>query len=183
MEDIPKVTIDATYFDQVDRVLGKESVLGRYHGDNYLANIAYQSPIGTLVGFGYWLSFREAPRDSSQTLGVRLSGEKSIGDIKLAYLASYAKQQDYTVNPLDYDDNFYAFELIGTLREWSLGGGFEVLEGDGVKGFATPLATFHKFLGWADKFTTTPPNGLRRRYATLGYARKSVGVLDTLLRA
>jgi hypothetical protein len=31
---IPKLTIDSTYFNQVNRVLGKESVLGRYHGDS-----------------------------------------------------------------------------------------------------------------------------------------------------
>jgi len=179
-KSIPKLTIDATYFDQVNRVLGKESTLGRYHGDSYLANVAYQSPIGTFTGFGYWLSFEEAPRDSSQTLGLRLSGEKPLKAIKLAYLASYAKQRDYAVNPRNYDDDSYAFELIGTLREWSFGGGFEELDGDGVKAFATPLATFHKFLGWADKFTTTPPNGLKRRYATLGYARKNVALLDTL---
>jgi hypothetical protein len=179
-KSVPKLTLDATYFDQVNRVLGKESALGRYHGDSYLANVAYQSPIGSIVGFGYWLSFEEAPRDSSQTLGMRLSGEKSAKTLKLAYFASYAKQKDYTGNPLRYDEDSFAAELIGTLREWSLGGGFELLEGDGVKGFATPLATFHKFLGWADKFTTTPPNGLKRRYATLGYARKNVGVLDTL---
>ena len=179
-KSIPKLTIDATYFNQVNRVLGKESVLGRYHGDNYLANVAYQTPIGNLVGFGYWLRFAEAPRDSSQTVGMRLSGEKSLKNLKLAYLASYATQQDYTGNPLHYDDDFYAFELIGTVREVSLGAGLEVLAGDGVKGFATPLATIHKFCGWADKFLTTPPNGLKRRYATLGFARKGVGVLDTL---
>ncbi|HWL73200.1 MAG TPA: hypothetical protein VNQ74_04965, partial [Burkholderiaceae bacterium] len=35
-QSIPKLTIDATYFNQVNRVLGKESALGRYHGDSYL---------------------------------------------------------------------------------------------------------------------------------------------------
>ena len=55
-----------------------------------------------------------------------------------------------------------------------------MLEGDGVRGFSTPLATLHKFDGWADKFLTTPPNGLERRYVTLGYTTKGVGVLDTL---
>ena len=56
-QSIPKLTIDATYFNQVNRVLGKESALGRYHGDGYLANVRYQTPIGSLVGFGYWLGF------------------------------------------------------------------------------------------------------------------------------
>ena len=57
---------------------------------------------------------------------------------------------------------------------------YEVLEGNGVRGFSTPLATLHKFDGWADKFLTTPPNGLERRYVTLGYTTKGVGFLETL---
>lgn len=179
-QSIPKLTIDATYFNQVNRVLGKESALGRYHGDSYLANFGYQTPIGSLVGFGYWLDLEEAPRDSSQTIGMRLSGKESVSALELAYLASYATQQDYAGNPLRYDEDFYVFELIGTLREVSLGAGIEMLDGDGVKGFTTPLATVHKFLGWADKFGVTPPDGLEHRYATLGFARKSVGVFATL---
>jgi hypothetical protein len=54
------------------------------------------------------------------------------------------------------------------------------MEGNGVRGFSTPLATLHKFDGWADKFLTTPPNGLERRYVTLGYTKKGLGVLDTV---
>jgi len=40
-------------------------------------------------------------------------------------------------------------------------GGYEVLEGGSGEGtFTTPLATLHAFNGWADKFLTTPDNGL-----------------------
>ncbi len=152
---LSKLTIDVTYIDQVNRVLGKESALGRYHGDSYLANLGYKTPLGTLTGFGYWLAFDEAPRDSSQTVGVRFAGERVVKTVKLAYLASYARQEEYENNPLHYQDDFYVVELTGTLREVSVGAGLEVLEGDGVKGFTTPLATVHKFCGWADKFTTT----------------------------
>jgi hypothetical protein len=177
---IRNLSVDVTYLNLVNRVFGKDSPVGRYHGDSYLMNVAYQTPIGKLSGFGYLLDFEEAQRDSSQTLGVRLAGERPVQRIKLAYSASYAKQREYADNPLDYEDDFLAFELTGTFRQYSLGGGMEVLYGDGVKGFATPLATLHKFDGWADKFLTTPPNGLERRYVTLGYLTKGVGVLDTL---
>lgn len=177
---ISRLTIDVTYIDQVNRVLGKESALGRYHGDSYLANVGYRTPLGTLTGFGYWLAFDEAPRDSSQTVGVRFSGERALKKVKLAYLASYARQEEYENNPLHYQDDFYVVELTGTLHDVSIGAGLEVLEGDGVKGFTTPLATVHKFCGWADKFTTTPPNGLKRRYVSAGVARKNVMGLDSL---
>ena len=39
--------------------------------------------------------------------------------------------------------------------------GFERLEGNGTVALQTPLATLHAFNGWADKFLSTPANGLR----------------------
>ncbi|MEO5578866.1 MAG: hypothetical protein ABIR25_07450, partial [Sphingomicrobium sp.] len=43
-----------------------------------------------------------------------------------------------------------------------------------------PLATLHKFQGWADKFLTTPPEGLRDLYASGGYGWKNVGGFDAI---
>ena len=37
---------------------------------------------------------------------------------------------------------------------------------DGEYGFSTPLATLHKFNGWADKFLGTPAVGLQDLYFT-----------------
>jgi hypothetical protein len=186
VKPMPKLTFDLSYLNQVNRVFGKDAPItpaspaGRYHGDSYLANVAYQTPFGKLTGFSYLLDFEETQglADSSATYGLRFTGEKPVGKIKLAYMASYATQSDYAGNPLNYDDDFYAAEFTGTLREYSLGVGMEVLEGNGVKGFTTPLATLHKFDGWADKFLTTPANGLQRRYVTAGYQKKKVGMLD-----
>ena len=174
------VTVDVTYFDQVNRVFGKDSPVGRYKGDNYLANVSYQFPVGKLTGFAYLTDFEEAPRDSAETLGARFTGEKPVKAVKVAWLASWARQTERANNPLDFAEDFYTVELTGTFRQYSLGAGLEVLEGNGVRGFSTPLATMHKFDGWADKFLTTPPNGLERRYVTLGYLRKGLGILDTL---
>jgi hypothetical protein len=177
---IPNLTVDLSYVDQVNRVFGKESPVGRYHGSSYLANVSYQMPVGKLTGFAYLLDFEEAPRDSSETFGIRFTGERPVKKIKLAWVASFARQQERANNPLSYEADFYTAELTGTFRQYSVGAGYEMLEGDGVKGFATPLATLHKFDGWADKFLTTPPNGLERRFVTLGYLKKGFGVLDTL---
>jgi hypothetical protein len=179
-KSVKNLTLDVTYLDQVNRVFGKDSPVGRYHGDNYLANVAYQLPLGKLTGFAYLTEFDEAPRDSAQTLGVRFSGEKPVQKVKVAWLVSWAQQTGRANNPLDFSQDFYAAELTGTFRQYSLGIGCEVLEGDGVRGFSTPLATLHKFDGWADKFLSTPPNGLERRYVTAGYTRKGLGVLETV---
>jgi hypothetical protein len=179
-KSVRNLTVDVTYFDQVNRVFGKDSPVGRYKGDNYLANVAYQLPLGKLTGFAYLTDFKEAPRDSAETLGARFTGEKPVQKVKVAWLASWARQTERANNPLSFAEDFYTLELTGTFRQYSLGAGYEVLEGNGVRGFSTPLATLHKFDGWADKFLTTPPNGLERRYVTLGYTKKGLGILDTL---
>ena len=177
---VKNLTVDVTYLDQVNRVFGKDSPVGRYHGDNYLANVAYQLPIGKLTGFAYLTDFDEAPRDSAQTLGARFTGEKPVQKVKVAWLVSWARQTERANNPLNFSEDFYTAEVTGTFRQYSVGVGYEVLEGDGVRAFSTPLATLHKFDGWADKFLTTPPNGLERRYVTLGYTKKGLGLLDTV---
>ena len=50
--------------------------------------------------------------------------------------------------------------LKSAIKSLSIWAGYEVLEGDDNGSFATPLATAHKFQGFADrKFLTTPNNG------------------------
>lgn len=183
---VPNLTIDVAYVDQVNRVFGKESPQGRYEGDSFLGNVSYQLPIGKVTGFGYWLEFDPvtgvpaAVRDSSETFGLRFAGERPLSKIKLAYAASYATQQQYSDNPLNFDNDYYLLELTGTYRQYYVGLGMETLEGNGVKGFTTPLASLHKFQGWADKFLTTPPDGIEDRYLNAGFTLKGLGPLDTL---
>lgn len=182
---VTNLTVDVAYVEQVNRVFGKASPQGRYEGDSYLANVSYQFAAGRLTGFGYWLEFAPiagvpaAVRESSETFGVRFTGERPLSKFKLAYVASYAAQQEYGDNPLGFDNDYYLLELTGTYRQYYLGLGVEMLEGDGVKGFTTPLATLHKFQGWADKFLTTPPDGIDDRYVNAGFTLKGLGPLDT----
>lgn len=185
-KSVTNLTLDATYLNQVNRIYGKDSPQGRYNGDSFLGNVGYQFPIGKLTGFGYWLEFDPIPnvtaavRDSSMTYGLRFAGERALSTLKLAYAASYAEQEDYGDNPISFDNDYYLLELTGTYRQYYVGLGLETLSGDGVKGFTTPLATLHKFQGWADKFLTTPVDGVEDMYLNAGFTLKGVGVLDTL---
>jgi hypothetical protein len=185
-KSITNLTLDATYLNQVNRVFGKDSPQGRYHGDSALLNAGYQTKVGKITAFGYLLEFENivgvagAVRDSSSTYGLRFAGETPAGKIKLGYSASYATQTDYADNPLDFDLDYFMGELTATFRQYSVGAGIENLEGNGAKGFTTPLATLHKFNGWADKFLATPANGLEDKYVNVGAAFKGVGPLDTL---
>lgn len=185
-KSIKNATFDIAYVSQVNRVFGKESPQGRYEGDSILANASYQFPVGKLTGFGYLLEFDPiaavpaAVRDSSQTYGVRFAGEKPFSAMKLGYAASYATQSERADNPLSFDLDYYLAELTASVGKYSFGAGYEVLEGNGTKGFTTPLATLHKFQGWADKFLATPVDGIEDAYVNAGMNFKALGPIETL---
>lgn len=152
-------------------------------GDNVFANLGYKTPYGTLTGFAYLVDQDEIEvsgfRNSSQTYGARFAGSTPMSKaIKLTYAASYARQSDYHHNPNDYSADYYLGELGVTASGFTVGGGYEVLgadKGAALTSFQTPLATLHKFQGWADKFLVTPPNGIRDLYGTIGYGKPNVG--------
>ena len=158
------------------------------HGDNFFANVGYKTPIGTLTGFAYLVDQDEFAvngfRRSSQTYGARFAGSYALSKIvKLNYAASYARQSDYHHNPNDYKADYYLIEGGLAVKAFTVGGGYEVLGADkGVAftSFQTPLATLHKFQGWADKFLTTPPNGIRDLYGSAGYILTKVGPFDSI---
>ena len=195
-KSVPKLTIDVSYLSQVNRIFGPESPQGRYEGDTFLGNLGYQLPLGKLTGFAYLLDFDpivfrglsaaqgagvNPVRSASATYGLRFAGERAVNQaFKLNYALSYAHQDDHGRNPLDFSLDYRLLEVAATFRQFTLGLGQELMEGNGVMGFNTPLGTLHKFQGWADKFLTTPVNGMDDRYVNLGYQAKSVASFDTL---
>jgi hypothetical protein len=90
-------------------------------------------------------------------LGAKLTGE-------------FAHQTNYAGNPLSFGLNYWLGEGSVTWEGLTGLAGYEVLEGNGTIGFATPLATLHAFNGWADLFLTTPANGLKDFYLRGTYA-------------
>jgi hypothetical protein len=185
-KSIKNLVLDATYLDQVNRVFGKDSPQGEYQGDSALLNASYQTKAGKFSGFGYLLEFDSIPgvpaavRDSTSTYGLRFAGEAPVGKVKLAYIASWATQSDYADNPLSFDLDYVLAEVTASYKQFGLGAGMEVLDGNGAKGFTTPLATLHKFQGWADKFLATPANGIEDTYVNVVANLKALGGLDTL---
>ncbi len=152
-------------------------------GDNVFANAGYKTKIGTLTGFAYLVDQDEAAvfafRRSSQTYGGRFAGSYPLSkSVKLNYAASYAHQSDYHRNPNDYEADYFLGELGLGVKAFTITGGYEVLGADAgatLTSFQTPLATLHKFQGWADKFLTTPPNGIQDAYGSAGYTLTKVG--------
>ena len=184
---VTNLTVDVTYINRVNRIYGPDGRVAPnfayLHGEDFLANASYHFPVGSFTAFDYLLSFNEIPQpvlDSTQTYGFRFAGDRQIAKIKLTYVASVARQEAYKNNPLHFSNNYYAAELTATSAHYSIGAGIESLGGDGTKGFATLLATLHKFEGWADKFLVTPVNGIDDRYATLGALAQNVAFFQTL---
>ena len=120
--------------------------------------------------FAYLLDYDEsfALAGSSQTYGGFVSGSVPLSPrTALSLRASYARQSDMGDNPFDYAADYWSFEGGTTLAGFALAAGWEELGSDNGRGMQTPMATLHKFNGWADLFLTTPPNGLRDSYATV----------------
>jgi hypothetical protein len=157
-------------------------------GNNVFAVASYPTPVGKVSGFAYLVDQDEAAvqgfRLSSQTYGGRLAGSRALSKaVKLTYALSYARQSDYHRNPNDYCADYYLVDAGLEVSASRFGVGYEVLGADkgvALTSFQTPLATLHKFQGWADKFLTTPPNGVRDLYGSAGYTLKKPLGLDAI---
>jgi len=185
---------DVSYIWSVRTVNGIEGRGARptaIGGDTVLAKLGWDSPVGKLTGFAYLIDEDEVAvqnyRLSSQTYGGRLAGTRAIGTAKLAYQLSYARQSDYHRNPNRYAANYWLADLSLDLNGPKLGGGYEVLgagsgasAGNAYASFQTPLSSVFKFQGWADKFTTTPADGIRDAYASAGWGWKQIGRLKAV---
>ena len=155
-------------------------------GDNILANLSYATPLGTLTGFAYLVDQDEAAvqafRLSSQTYGVRLAGSRALSKaVRFSYQFSYARQSDYRANPNEYAADYWLADATLDVKGWKLNAGYEVLgasSGVPFSSFQTPLGTNFKFQGWADKFLTTPPDGVRDLYVGGGHGWKQLGPLS-----
>lgn len=186
---VSNLTVDLTFLDKVHRVYGVDSPQGTYKGDSYLGNIAYQLPVGKLTAFAYLLEFDpitglagvlDPRRGSTSTYGGRFAGSWQGGVARIGYVASYAWQKARDDNPLRFSNDYYLGELNLTVKGVKLAGGEEIMQGNGTVGFATPLATLHPFEGWADKFLTTPANGIKDAYGSLGWTGSRLLGLDSL---
>lgn len=124
-------------------------------------------PGGTLVGYGYWIEDRDVATASTRTLGLRYTAVWPInGQWKFGLTAEAANQAAYA-RAVGGDTAYRLFEPRLERGPLVLRAGFERLGAGSGRAFQTPLGTLHAFNGWADKFLTTPINGLEDRYVSL----------------
>jgi len=159
-----KIKTDLTYASQVNRVFGPDSPQGKWEGDVVLANLGFTSPAGTVTLFDYYLDIDGAAAASTHTVGVKLAASKPLGKLTGSYALAYARQNEAGANAADVDADYTLVEGGLSFAKVGVALGRELLGGDGVTAFATPLATLHAFQGWADKFLATPATGIEDAY-------------------
>jgi len=176
-----KSKLDVTYANQVNRVFGPDSPVGKWEGDLVLLRASHGFEWGELAAFGYLLELDDAPAMSSDTFGVELVGSRPIREgLSARYALSFARQESRDPNPVDYDESYSLFEVGLGIKRATIDVGRETLGGDGQSAFSTPLATLHVFQGWADKFLTTPAGGIDDTYVEVGYTTGPKGPVERL---
>lgn len=186
----PTKQVDAfySYVWNVNRIFGDDSPKGDLDSNLHMANIAFSgSSLGKLSAYAYLLDFNDAGAFglSSATYGARFAGKQSATDaVDIAYTLEYAHQTDYKDNPADFSANYFTGELFLSATGFTGGVAYEKLGSDNGVAFQTPLATLHKFNGWADLFLTTPATGLQDFNVSLTYRVPGEGPLaGTLFKA
>ena len=175
---LPAVTATYAYIDEVQRIFGPDSGSppATFDSNSHILNLKLTKlPIGALTFYGYFLDFDDAPQLSADTYGARYDGSHALGEkLKFGWALEFAHQQDAGDNQASIDADYSLIEL--SLKGSIVGAvvGRELLSGKSGTftvttnpAFQTPLATLHKFQGWADKFLTTPSAGIEDFYVGL----------------
>ncbi len=163
-----------SYLDRAQRVFGDDHPnrnLARWKLNTNLLELGYPIAAGQLSGYAHFIENETLPLTSHRNLGVRyLAKHEDVEKIGWLVNLEYARQNQFA-DGLDLIDAQYQLLEGGVIwRANTFKLGWENLSGDGQYGFATPFATLHAFNGWADRFLTTPVNGLQDTY--LGWNRK-----------
>jgi hypothetical protein len=180
---IGPVSLDATYAISQRTVFGYDAGIRTAYDGNF-GFIGAGARIGPvqIKAFAYLLDYDSAEQvggvvkgiADSQTYGLRATAAfRLTPGLGLNLMASYARQSAWQDNGLDFAAGYIAAEGSLTYSGFAFTAGYERLGSDAVTGgrraVQTPMATLHKFNGWADLFLVTPDNGLQDRYVGLSY--------------
>ncbi len=179
-----QLKIDVSYIYNVNLIFGPDDGANpaELEGDNFFVRADYKlNENHTVTGFGIFLDFDEQGQyaagktvnNSSDSYGIEYAGKFNW----LSVNAAWATQSEAGDSELDYDADYYKVELGAAWSGIKFKAGYEVLAADNGVGFATPLATAHKFQGWADKFLATPGDGIEDAYASIGGKLGPVNVM------
>jgi hypothetical protein len=172
---IPGATLNYAFIDRVQRVFGPDSGSPPAYldGESHALTLKLTKlPVGAVSVYGFHLDFDNAPQLSSTTFGARYDGTRAVGGTwTFGWALEYARQEDAGANAARIDAHYDLVELALKTSSAGFTAGREVLSGESGTftattnpAFQTPLATLHKWQGWADKFLTTPSAGIEDLY-------------------
>ncbi|MBD3648696.1 MAG: alginate export family protein [Pseudomonadales bacterium] len=165
--------IQYTFVGNVSRIFGPEdgTPAKSIDSESHLINVNYKtSGDASVSGYAYLMELKDAQALSNRTIGLRYSRTFQSQDLTFPLNVEFANQKDYGDNPVSYSANYYLVEVGVSMDKVKVLVGNEVLEGNDTsagEAFVTPLATLHKFQGWADKFLATPAAGIDDKYFTV----------------
>lgn len=166
------LTLDYSFSNRVNRVFGSKSLQGDWRGNIHLLDVNYAiSAAQQLKFYSYNMDFREAPAQSNRTLGLDYQHSGKAGMLNWQWAGALATQQDSGDNPRSYRASYQNLEAQLSYQAYLVGAGYEKLGSDNGVGFSTPLATLHKFQGYADKLLNTPANGIKDLQLKAGYIK------------
>ncbi len=137
---------------------------------SHLFNVTWSAlPMGDLTGFAYLMEDRTTKANSADVYGLSFNGNQDVNEYKMLYNATYARQDAEHNNPQSYIVNYAAvgagveMAALGAVSKPQLMVDYQVFGSDPSKGvaFQTPYAAAHYLNGFANKFSTTPANGLK----------------------
>ena len=169
---ISKTKLQYSYVGYVRRIFGERVAAGKNNVDTHLLNAKISlTDNWSLTPYYYYIDNQDVAAFSTGTAGARLAGSFAAGDSgKINLVAELATQSDVANNPVNYDAQYAHIDAAWVLGNGlTFGLGYESLGGDATMPgmmFRTPLATLHKFQGWADRFLTTPAQGINDVYVT-----------------
>jgi hypothetical protein len=180
---IEHLTATYAFINQINRIFGNNSAVGRLDSHSHAMNATYDGINALKVtGYIYLLDVDDVPTLSSATYGGRATFSHEIANgVKGSLTLEYASQEDHEDNPASFSHDYYLIEGSASHHGASIIVGYEVLDGDGMTAFQTPLATGHKFQGWADVFLTTPATGIEDIYVGGKYVMKDLGLIKKLV--
>ena len=171
---IPKSSLKYAYLTQINDIFGNSTEF-----DSHLLNYSFTGLKGLKIGaYGYLLDYDTG--SDTKTIGLSADGKYKASDkLTVIYRAEFAQMSDYADNESDVEAAYYNVEAGAKISGVVAKLGYEVLGNDNGKSFQTPLATKHKFNGWADKFLRTPDDGLVDMYLTITGMVKGIQLLGT----
>ena len=185
------VNFDGTYSISQRTVFGIDAgPRTAYDGNFVFLSAGVKLGPVSLKGFFYLLDYDAAEQvgalsvalADTQTYGARATASFALGKAtKLNLAASYARQSDWKLNPVNYAADYIAAEASIAHGPFAVTGGYEQLGSAAeIRAFQTPMATLHKFNGWADLFLVTPVSGLQDIYGGASLKLPNVKALPGL---